>query len=262
MEVAPKLTITADLSGWIFELSRELDGIVADMANICVAVQQKTYEANLDIFRAGITRVIFENPDQLSERAPARAARICFLSAIGHFISFLDKLIASQKYSKEGIKIVKDLAGTEELMTYVEEYISQQIHKVAADKTLNNPKKLDAFAGIDPASRATCLALFELRRTLEHHQGIPRNDLTVLVKRAVLYVDDQEVKELSFKITEGQKLEVRVISWQRFFVAGVKIALSPQDAYDLVFTIRNFLAPEIFGVHLEAEKKTAKTMEL
>ncbi|MBI1895903.1 MAG: hypothetical protein HYZ57_12420 [Acidobacteria bacterium] len=93
---------------------------------------------------------------------------------------------------------------------------------------------------------------FELRRALEHHQDVPEKELVVHVHRMALVVDNVEITALPYNINKGQTLGVRISREERRYSPGVKITLSPQDAHDLEFTMRNVLAPEIFRAHIEA----------
>ena len=251
---APNLNVAMDLTGWLDEHTRDMDAAVADLIQICCAAEKQAYSCNIDAYRMGITRLILERPDQLGAQAIERAARVCFLNAIGKFISFLDKLIASQKNATEGIPINRDIADLEDLKRYIVQHTDEQIARVASDRALSNPKKLDCFPGLDADVRSRCLGYFQLRRTLEHHQDLPERDLNIFTKRAGLFIDDSEVRELPHPIRKGQKMEVRILNEQKRFTGGKKIVLSPQDAHDLAFTLRNFLAPEIFKAHIGAGK--------
>ena len=65
-------------------------------------------------------------------------------------------------------------------------------------------------------------------------------------------VDDAEITALPYNINKGQTLRARISREERRYSPGVKITLSPQDAHDLVFSVQNVLAPEIFRAHIEA----------
>lgn len=248
--------VKMDMTNWLGQMQQEMDGCLADLAQVSIASERKNYADNLAALQFGVTRLILEHPERLEAKAPERAARACFLSAIGKFISFLDKLIASQVVSKDGISINRNLS-IDDLQNYVNEYMDERIAKVAKDTSLTNPKKIACFPGVNAMISDTALKYFELRRTLEHHQDVPEKKLTVHVHRMALVVDDIEITALPYNINKGQTLGVRFPREERCYSPGVKITLSPQDAHDLVFTMRNVLAPDFFRANIEAGNPSA-----
>ena len=244
--------VTVDLTAWIGQTQIELDACLADLAQVCSAAEKQSYADNLASHRFGITRLVLEHAHSLGANASERAERTCFLTAIGKFISFLDKLIASQRIAKQGIVVTRNIAGQADLDAYLNEYMKEQIAKVAWDTSLSNPKKIDAITGIELTARAIALEYFQLRRVLEHHQDTPATDLNIPIRRVALFVDNIEITRLPHPISGGQLVEMRIITDNRKFPAGVKLVISPQDAHDLVFTMRHVLAPEIFRAHVAA----------
>lgn len=170
------MDIAKDIANWLGQMQQEMDGCLADLAQVSVASERKHYADNLAALQFGVTRLILEHPERLEAKAPERAARACFLLAIGKFISFLDKLIASQRVSKDGISINRNLS-IDDLQNYVNEYMEERIAKVAKDTSLTNPKKIARFPAANAIIRDTALEYFELRRALEHHQDVPEKEL-------------------------------------------------------------------------------------
>jgi hypothetical protein len=249
--VNPEITAEVNLTGWLEELQRDLDAALADMMQVCRASDQKTYKPSQ---RIGMMDVVMTSPDGYGGTAPERAARACFLTGIGKFVSFLDKLIASQRMKRDGIKITRDLSGDDELKAYLNEYSKEQVNIVAHDQRLTDPKKIDSFPGLPTEVRSNALAYFQLRRALEHHQDLPGEELTVPMLRLVPFVGDTEMKEIPFVVHGGDVVQLRMLTEQRKYPAGVRIVLSPQDAYALHMTMRLVMAPEILRVHLESMK--------
>jgi hypothetical protein len=251
-DAAPALNVKMDLTGWLGDLQRELDALIADLVQVCTAVQQRAYASNLADFQYGVARIMLEVSDGLRDAAPERAARGCFLNGIGKFISFLDKLIATQRVAKQGIPVERDIADPEDLKNYVQEYIATAIAKVAQDRSLTNPKKMQCFAGISADVNEAALQLFELRRTFEHYQDVPQKEFVVPSRRIGIFVDGVEITQIPWTVKAGQALSAGVVIEEKIYPAGVKIALSPKDASELVFMMRTFLAPEVFRAHVEA----------
>lgn len=156
---------------------------------------------------------------------------------------------------RSGIIVDRAIAGQDELDNFLQEYIDRHIAKVAHDQSLSNPKKIECFPGVSAPVREAALAYFRLRRTLEHHLDIPKEDLRVPLMRYGVFIADDEVRELPAMIKKGQCLFSRVVTEEKMFSAGVRVVLTPENASGLIFTMRNIMAPEIFRAHLEAAKR-------
>jgi hypothetical protein len=142
--VNPSIHVSVDLTGWLAELQRDLDAALADMMRVLRASDENTY---IPSHRIGVMDVVMSNPDGYADTAPGRATRACFLTCIGKFVGYMDKLIASQRLKREGIGITRDLDSEEDLKVYCDEYMKDMVAKVARDQSLTNPKKLDCFQG-------------------------------------------------------------------------------------------------------------------
>ena len=82
-----------------------------------------------------------EDSERLGHNAPERAGRACFLGASGKFVGFLDRLIASQRVSRDGIVVDRAISGQDELNKFLQEYMEDQIATVARDRSLTNPEE-------------------------------------------------------------------------------------------------------------------------
>ena len=110
----PSISVSADLTGWLMELQRDLDAALADMIQVLRASNEQTYTPS---HRIGVMEVIMNNPDGYGDTAPGRATRACFLACIGKFVGYMDKLIASQRLKQEGVHIFRDISSEEDLKT-------------------------------------------------------------------------------------------------------------------------------------------------
>jgi hypothetical protein len=250
--VNPNISVSVDLTGWLGEFQREADAALADLMQIREAAQQKAYASEGTNHKMGVVTVVLPNMDAAEATAPARAARTCFLTCIGKFASFLDRLLASQQLMKEGVKITRNLEGEEQIKAYLDQYMKEKIGQVARDQKLSNPKKIAAFTGLPPFLLGAALEYFRLRRALEHHQDIPDQDLNVPITRIGLFADDQEIEQVPHILHGGQRLDARIMTELRIFKAGEKIVLTPEDVYGIIVMLRLNIVPEIFRVHLES----------
>lgn len=251
--VKSDLSAEVDITPWFQQLTTELDAALADMAHTMASIQDGSYAEKANGQRFGLIEVKF-SPDATSrsKRAIDRAAEACFRSTIGRFISFLDKLIASDLLSQEGIVADCDLSSPGEIHAYLNAYLAKKIAVVAGDTKLSNPKKLARFEDLADFSRRAVLGYFALRRCIEHHQGIAQEDIQFCVLRQKLFVDDAEVLELPAPVREGQTVQVRLVPEEKTFAWGTEVVLSPEDVHAIVLTLRVAIAPEIFKLHVEA----------
>jgi len=243
-------SVTADLTNWLGQFQRDCDAAIADLTQVCsAAAQTATYQQQIESYRFGIAHIVLPETDKLSEVAPERASRSCFLNVIGKYVGFLDKLIASQRL--QHVNIERDICSMEELQAFLNECYERETAKVARDTSLSNPKKIDCFPKASDYARDTSKAYFQLRRALEHHNDVPDSDLVIPALRIGFIAGHEEVKVLGVALPKGMGLSVKTFDANLRLVKGQKIALTPQDAYNLVFTMRMILAPEIFRSHVE-----------
>jgi hypothetical protein len=254
-DLAENISVTTDLTGWCNQLALELDSAMADLAQAMTAIQDGTYWNSANAQRFGLVRMQFGDQG-ITEQAIQRACETCFRSVISSFISFLDKLIASQQIKDEGIILDRDLA-VEEIPQYVNQRLAEKIAVVARDTRLTNPKKLARFVGLSDLAQRTALGYFALRRCLEHHQGVPEKDIDVITWRVTFFINGEEIKALPTTIYKGQALGTGMVHESKIFPAGSKIVLTPEDVQGIVLALRMVLAPEIFKLHTEGPQSEA-----
>jgi hypothetical protein len=244
-------SVTADLTGWLGQFQRDCDAAIADLMQVCAAAADADrYRQATENVRFGIGRIILEHPEQLGEIAPERAARSCFLNVIGKYVTFLDRLIASQRVAQKGMVLDRNINSPEELQAFVNEVLEREFEGVARDRNLTNPRKVDCFAKASDYARETSKTYFQLRRALEHHGDTPEAEIVLPIKRVGLFIDGKEVTALPCDLKTGQVLSAGILDEGRTLPARKAIVLSPRNANDLVFTMRMVLAPEIFRSHI------------
>jgi len=256
----PPILVEVNLTGWLQQLMNDLDGALADFAHILNAIENGTYSTGVSGQRFGLVEVGFENVTELVSTARQRAANSCFMTAIGKFISFLDKLIASANVHREGIPVDRNLSGGEEITKYINEYMTHRTNAVARDRGLTNPKKLSYF-DIPETSRQTALGYFALRRALEHHHQIASEEINLRFLKQKFFIDNAEITRLPAYISGGQTLQLRLVPEVKSYPMGLAIALSPEDVYAIVSTIRVSLAPEIFEAHIKQSGSAAAQLQ-
>jgi hypothetical protein len=250
-------TVTVDLAGWVGEFQRELDGLLSDMIQLCKAAEENRYSDTGMRQSSGVWMTI-ENAEALGETAPQRAARYSVIGTMSKFSAFLDRLIASQRIAKESIPIRRPLYESE-IPGYVKEYMEEIVAEVARDTKLNVPNKLDRFHGVDPVVIEMARNYNKLRNALEHHHDLPRMDIAISMRRLVLMTGGEEIKQFPVVLPAGGSVDVKTIEIDKVFPAAQKVMLEPQDAYDLIFTVRMIVAPSIYQWHIGAGNPKSTT---
>jgi len=240
-----------DLNGWVGAFHVELDGLLSDMIQLCKAAAENRYTDTVMNQRGGV-QMMFQNAEALGENAPQRAARNAFVGAMSKFSGFLDRLIASRKIARDGMPITRDLQSEAELLAYVNEMIDQSVAAVARDHRMTFPRKLDCFTGLDPSIGEMAINYNKLRNALEHHHDLPKEEIRVKVRRMIPMVGDQEIKDFPVLVPKGGTMGIKIDEEERTFPADTRVALGPQDAYDLIFTIRYIISLAIYQWHVGA----------
>ncbi len=238
-----------DLNGWVGAFHVELDSLLSDMIQLCRAAEQNRYTDTVMIQRGGVQMMI-QNAEALGENAPQRAARSAFVGAMNKFSGFLDRLIASRNVARDGMPITRDLHSDAELYAYVLEMIEQGVAAVARDHKLTFPRKLDCFTGIDASIGEMAINYNKLRNALEHHHDFPKEEIKVKVRRMIPMVGDQEIKDFPVLVPKGGTMGIRIDEEEKIFPANTRVVLGPQDAYDLIFTIRYIISLAIYQWHI------------
>lgn len=241
--------LTVDLNSWVGEFQRELDALLSDMLQLCSAAEQNRYSDTVMNQRSGIQMMI-QNAETLGDNAPQRAARGAFIGTMSKFSGFLDRLIASRMIAVDGMPITRDLRGEADVVAYVNGFIEEAVSAVARDSSMTFPKKVDCFSGVDAAIREMALNYNKLRNALEHHHDLPKAEIKVRVRRMIPMVGDQEIKQFPVLVPKGGTMGVRMVDEEKAFVANKRITLDPQDAYDLIFTLRYIIALSIYQWHV------------
>src|SRR5688572_13455582 len=89
------ISISVDLTPWLNQLYGQLDAILADLAHSVGAINEGSYTSRASGQQFGLVTVEFRNNEGLAASALKQATERAFLAAVSHFISFLDRLIAS-----------------------------------------------------------------------------------------------------------------------------------------------------------------------
>lgn len=239
-------TIMINADWYIGGLQSTLAAEIAALRNSLRAIEDGSF-----LERAMIPRpdaVLKFQVDVTASRAePARAAACnrCFLGLVRALIAFIDRMLALQEFTRHPAALAGHIATIEDLRRFIAERIDETYRRFAADTRLRNPSKLDMFQGLGDFAKKASLSYFALRRSLEHHGGVPREDVTVHFLKHTLLAGDQEIARLPFQAEAGTQIRVRADEVSRAFLPGEKAALSEADVEAIFFTIQTLVAPSI-----------------
>ncbi len=179
------------------------------------------------------------------EGAAQRATVTCFKGMLSEFISFLDRMIATREFIKDGTIIVdRSLTGEEQINAYVQQKLEEKYLKVARDRSLTNPLKLTTL-GVSSELSSVANSFFALRRCVEHHGGVLDTDIRLSFKRFSLLIRGDEVTSLPQHMDAGDALGMGIVDEQKTLAAGQKVTLT-EDVIDHIATTIHLIAREIY----------------
>jgi hypothetical protein len=71
-------------------------------------------------------------------------------------------------------------------------------------------------------------------------------------------VGDQEIREFPVLVKKGGSMGIKMEEEEKVFEANKRVILDPQDACDLIFTLRFIIAIQIYQCHIGAGAATAQ----
>ena len=251
----PYISIEINVAGYRDRFISEIATHIADLNQALKALRDGTFVANAIQHKnvQGVT-VGYTHPN-VAAGAERRHVETCFRAVIGAFITFLDRMIAIQNLSSD-IPFERNL-DSDAALGYVEEYIDRKILEVARDTKLKNPGKLDRFAGLQPWSKDAATSFFALRRCLEHHDGIPDQDIKLKWKALRIFCNDKEIDGLPYRINAGETLNMRMVEMTKTLPKSQRVQVSEQELRDILTTLEHVISTEI--VQIVVASKTAGT---
>lgn len=239
-------TVSLDINNVLAVFERELDTILSDMFQLVAAAARNQY-ADTSVNTVGIMSMQIPSVDTFGESAPQRAARNAFISAMSKFSGFMDRLIALGRIKRDKILFTRPVNGEAEIIAYAQEYVETMVAAIARDSSLNVPKKLDTFVGLDQSVKDMVTAYNKLRNALEHHHDFPKHELRLPFRHVTVLVDGQPLTALPAPVNAGAQLAVEVSFDTMVFRADQQVLLQPEAVNNLLFTLRHFIARPILS---------------
>lgn len=237
--------IKVDLSFFKLAMNAAIDGHVADLKETLRAIEDGSYESRANAKRPDAV-IHFTTSDRARsiEGAAQRSMRKCFKAIGTELVTFLDSMVGTRRLLVNGIPSAgRPLYGEEQIREYVQFAVDAEIAKVARDRSLTNPAKIDEL-GIPSAAAERLKEFIALRNCLEHHRGVPKAGLTIRLDALTLRLGDRVVESLPMEGREGEGLTVGIDQRTLTFPKGHPVQLSEADIEQTLFTVM-MLADEV-----------------
>jgi hypothetical protein len=143
------------------------------------------------------------------------------------------------------------------LDAYVGELVESEYQKVARDMTLSNPGKVAQFDLLGSFEKEATLSYFRLRRCLEHHGGIPREDLAITYYRPYLVAGEAEITRLGELLPANTGIALTAEVPRQVFHGAQEIKLNEADIEHIGFTLLHVIGPSFTNAAIPAVVPTA-----
>ena len=244
----PSVIVTINHTYYLERLIEKIAGHLADLNHGMRAVEAGELSGAIDSRVNQFVKIQY-NVDVL-KGADQRHTYKCCRAVISDVVGFIDAMIAIRRATESGVPITRALRDDVEIRAYVDRFLDATIQKVSADQSLTAPRKIDSVR-ISSKSSESAKAYFKLRNALEHHNGIPKEDINLTLTQLQMITTSGEVITGPMILKEGEGVAVRIHSEERVFTKGQRIVLSEDDIRRLAFTLEN-IAREI--VTLETQE--------
>jgi hypothetical protein len=186
------------------------------------------------------------------EASAVSACNDCFLGFTRSLVEFIDRLLAMRKIAATTLTIPAHVKSHADLDAYVGGLLEVAYQDVARNTGLSNPAKVGQFARLDAFEREATLSYFSVRRSLEHHAGIPQDDITVTYYRPYLQAGTAEITRLGEPLPPNTGIALTAEVPRHRFAKGVKIALSEGEIEHIGFTIQHVIGPSFTSATIDS----------
>ncbi|MBK8464538.1 MAG: hypothetical protein IPL32_01790 [Chloracidobacterium sp.] len=241
--------INANINSQIYlgQFQRDIGGHISDFRNVLRTIEDESFVGrSQQKGPEAIVHIQAPNASLRKDDATQRAIDNCFLAMMRSVVSFMDRIIATKR--ADGKPILNVPVGTvvgEELLPFIETHLEQFYREVAEDTSLTNPKKVSTLDGIPDWIGESLRSMFAVRRALEHHRGVSKQELTLALRRMRLTVGEREIGKLPMHVKGGEQLMMQVVEANTVFPSNSLIMLSELDIENLFFTLQSIIGPAI-----------------
>jgi hypothetical protein len=174
-----------------------------------------------------------------------KACASAFLDIVRALITFIDRIVAVRRCVGKSFQVPDTVTNLVELQAFMEKQLEDTYSTVARDTKLTNPAKFKSLGVPSPAIEKAVLSYFALRRTIEHHNGVPEQDTGLWYWKSTIFCGQEEITAVPFVAKEAAQVSIKIETVERVFPAGQKIDLTESDIEQIFFTIQSVVGPEI-----------------
>jgi hypothetical protein len=246
--VQPETRVTISPVRYLGQYQKALIDHMSELRNTLRSLEDGSFLERAQAASPGaVVQLQFEPSGRVEPDAVAAACNRCFLGFVRELVSFLDRMIALRRLKQEKTTLSQPITSLEDLERFIDGRLNEIYQQVARDQRLSNPAKLAEFSRLPEMPKKAVESCLALRRCLEHHGGVPTEELRLHAVRPVILAGDQEITSLPFSAAAGVAISVRIDEVVSVFPAGVRVALSEVQLYHVIFTLQQQVGPMIIA---------------
>jgi hypothetical protein len=246
------MAVTVDPGLYLSTLSQSVEGHLGALRVALRSLEDGSFQSKAAKPRPGAFLKLSLELPAAPDAAIAQLCNRCFVSVVGELVTYLDRMIAVKRFTSKQVPIPSGTTTTDGVLRLVQRLLDEEYAAVARDTSLSNPKKLADFPGIAAIARDSSLSYFAVRRCLEHHSGLPAEDITLWYGRMKLLAGDMEITEAGQAAPPGVGISLALEHVLRVLPVGAAVVLNEDELERVVFTVQTLIGPEIRRVLVEA----------
>jgi hypothetical protein len=240
---------------YLAHLVAAIGGHISDLRNALRTIEDDSFSSRAR--QQGPNMIVHIRAAEASlgkDDTTQRAINNCFLAMTRSLITFVDRVLALKKAASQAMPNIPADVANDSLGPFVEAHLEDCYRRISEDTGLTNPKKVGMLAGLPEWIRDSMLAMFAIRRALEHHAGVAKNDIRLGLRRTILSIGDEELKNLPMEVKGGGTLSIKIVEAETHLTANTSIRLSDIDIEYLFFTLQSIIGPAILQTLAPAEQ--------
>jgi len=240
------LELKINLDTYLREFQQQLTTHLASLRATLRALEDGSFHEKAALQRSeSVIHFQLGMDDSANLNMVGDACNRCFLDLTRALITYMDRMISIRRLKGTRVTFPSNVQSNEDLQSFVLSQFESHYRSVASDRSLTNPRKVDALSELGPFEKQASLSYFELRRCLEHHGAVPSSDITIYFIRPVVLAGDVEITQLPYVAPENIAINLRIDRPSILFAAGQKVLLKEADVENISMTLQMLIGPEV-----------------
>jgi hypothetical protein len=237
------IQVTISPDKYLGELQTSITNEVADLRSILRRLEDSSYlEKALTprhdaLMQLGIKPSIATADTNAVTQAAGSACNRCFHNLVRSLLTFIDRLIAIRRFVAEGMELPPGNQTVADVQFLINERLDEMYQVVAHDRSLSNTRKIGEFALPAGLASKSLLSFVTLRNCLEHHGGIPSQEIKVTALKLVLSHGGEEITQLPHEVEGGATVSLIADEHEWEFPAKVAVVLTEDQIEAVYMTI-------------------------